>query len=477
MRNKHLIAAAPLLLGVVLGGCTLTPTPRPLVVTPAHYDAIPPSWPEAAPADTAARGPWWQAFGDPVLDDLETRADAASPTLAAALARRNEARAVLGQASATLVPEIDGVGSAERERESQNRPAGTGRAATLSDYRVGAQLTYEVDLWGRVRNLVRAARSEAHASDADLASVRLSLQASVADAYARLRGLDAEQALLTRSVNAYTKAYDLTRRRHLGGAVSGLDENRAMTVLGNARALAVDVANQRTTTEHELAALVGQTASGFHVAPVEHVVTSPAVPVGTPSTLLQRRPDIAAAERRVAEANARIGAAHAALFPTVTLGLGAGYETTGPALLSAPNMFWALGPLGLNLPIFDGGKRRAALRLARAQFDENAANYRSTVIGAFREVEDALAAARDLAREVSEQQVAVKAAEATSSLSFIRYREGAADYLEVVTAQTDALTAERALLAVQTREAQASVSIVRALGGPMGGPIDERPAS
>jgi len=476
MRSKHLIATAPLflpmVLSAVLGGCTLAPTPRPVVATPAHYDAIPASWSEAAPADTAPRGPWWQAFGDPVLDDLETRAEAASPTLAAALARRNEARAVLGETAAALVPEIDGVASAERERESRNRPLSTGTAATFNDYRIGPQLTYEVDLWGRVRNLVRAARSEARASDADLASVRLSLQASVADAYARLRGLDAEQDLLTRSVEAYTRADALTRARHQGGAVSGLDENRAMTVLGNARALAVDVANQRNTTEHELAALVGQTASGFHVAPVGHVIPSPAVPVGTPSTLLQRRPDIAAAERRVAEANARIGSAHAALFPTITLGLDAGYETTGPALLKTPNTFWALGPLGLNLPIFDGGKRRAALRLARAQFDESAANYRSTVIGAFREVEDALAAARDLAREVTEQQAAVKAAEATSRLSFIRYREGAADYLEVVTAQTDALNAERTLLAVQTREAQASVAIVRALGGP----VNERPA-
>jgi multidrug efflux system outer membrane protein len=471
MRSKAQIAA-PLLLGAALAGCSLTPTPRPVVTPPAHFDAIPESWSEAAPADTAARGPWWQAFGDPVLDDLETRADAASPTLAAALARRNEARAVLGETAAALLPEIDGTATAERERESKNRPLSTGTAATFNDYRVGPALTYEVDLWGRVRNEVRAARSEARATDADLASVRLSLQASVADAYARLRGLDAEADLLARSVDAYTKAYKLTRARHEGGAVSGLDENRAMTVLGNARALAVDVANQRNTTEHELAALTGQTASGFHVAPVAHVASSPAVPVGTPSTLLQRRPDIAAAERRVTEANARIGVAHAALFPTITLGLNAGFETTGANLLSKPSSFWALGPLGLNLPIFDGGKRRAALRLARAQFDENAANYRTAVIGAFREVEDALAAARDLAHEVTEQQAAVKAAEATSNLSFIRYREGAADYLEVVTSQTDALNAERTLLSVQTRQAQASVAIVRALGGP----INERPA-
>lgn len=465
MRNRVLFGTAVLAL---LGGCSLSPATRPVeVATPAHFDAIPPSWTEAAPADAAARGAWWQAFGDPVLDDLELRAAAASPTLAAALARRDEARAVVGQNAAALVPEIDGVASAERQRDSQSRPLSTGNAATFNTYQVGAQLSYEVDLWGHVRNAVAAARFEAHATEADLASAQLSMQAAVADAYARLRGLDAEAALLARSVDAYTRAYDLTRRRHLGGAASGLDEGRAMTVLGNARALAVDVANQRTTVEHELAALTGQTASGFHVAPASHELAAPGVPFGTPSTLLQRRPDIAAAERRVAEANARIGVAHAALFPAVTLGLGAGYETTGPALLSAPNTFWALGPLGLNLPLFDGGRRKAGLRLARAQFDEAAANYRTTVIGAFRDVEDALAAARDLAREADEQQKAVKAAQTTSQLSFTRYREGAADYLEVVTSQTDALNAERALLAVETRRAQASVAIVRALGGPV----------
>jgi multidrug efflux system outer membrane protein len=453
----------------LLGGCSSGPAPHPVAVaTPAHFDAIPPSWTEAAPADGTPRGAWWQTFGDPVLDDLETRADKASPTLAAALARRDEARAVLGETAAALVPEVDGTASAERQREARNRPLSTGPAVTYNTYTVGAQLSYEVDLWGRVRNSVAAARSEARATEADLASARLSLQAQVADAYARLRGLDAEADLLTRSVAAYTRAYDLTRRRHIGGAASGLDENRAMTVLGNARALAVDVANQRTTTEHELAALIGEPASGFHVAPVAHVIPAPGVPVGTPSTLLQRRPDIAAAERRIAEANARIGVAHAALYPMITLGLGAGYQTTGPALLSAPNTFWALGPLGLDLPLFDGGKRRAALRQARAQFDEAAANYRTTVIGAFRDVEDALAAARDLSREADEQQKAVKAAETTSQLSFTRYREGAADYLEVVTSQTDELNAERTLLAVETRRAQASVAIVRALGGPVG---------
>jgi len=466
MRNSRWAAAV---LAVLLGGCSLVPPPPALSsAVPDHFAEVPPAWTEAVPADRAPRGAWWQAFADPVLDDLETRAAAASPTLSAALARRDAARAVLGQAAAAEVPEIDAGASAARDRLAQDRPLSTGTAPTYNDYRVGAQLSYEVDLWGQVRATVTAARAEAMASEADLSSVRLSLQAAVADAYVRLRGLDAQADLLRRAVDAYTRALELTRRRHEGGVASGLDENRARTVLGNARAQVAEIASQRAVTEHELAALIGANASAFHLAPAARVVDAPAVPVGTPATLLQRRPDVAAAERRVIEANAQIGAARAALFPAITLGLSGGYETTGASLISAPNTFWALGPLGLSLPLFDAGKRRAAVQQSRAQLDGAAAAYRTTVLTAFREVEDALASARELAREADEQRAAAQAAAATSDLSFTRYREGAADYFEVVTAQTDALNAQRALLAVETRRAQASVAIVKALGGPVG---------
>jgi multidrug efflux system outer membrane protein len=466
MRNSR---CAAVLLAALLGGCSLTPPPPALSsAVPDHFAEVPPSWTEATPADHTPRGPWWQAFADPVLDDLEARAQAASPTLAVALARRDAARAVLGQAAAAQVPEVDAGGSVSRDRLAQDRPLSTGTAPTYNDYRIGAQLSYEVDLWGQVRATVTAARAEAQASEADLASVRLILQAAVADAYVRLRGLDAQADLLRRSVEAYTRALELTRRRHEGGVASGLDENRALTVLGNARAQVAEIASQRAVTEHELAALIGAPASAFHLAPAARVVDAPAVPVGTPSTLLQRRPDVAAAERRVIEANAQVGVARAALFPSITLGLSGGYETTGASLISAPNTFWALGPLAVNLPVFDAGKRRAAVRQSRAQLDGAAAAYRTSVLTAFREVEDALANARDLAREADEQRAAARAADATSELSFTRYREGAADYFEVVTAQTDALNAERALLAVETRRAQASVAIVRALGGPVG---------
>ncbi|EGD57490.1 RND efflux system outer membrane lipoprotein [Novosphingobium nitrogenifigens DSM 19370] len=459
---------APLLVPLALAGCSLAPKPRSLAIsTPDTFAETPANWAQATPLDGSDRGEWWAGFGDPVLDDLETRAAKASPTLEAALARREEARAVLHQQAAQYLPEIDATASAARNRVARDRPLSAGHSATYDDYRIGSQLSYEVDLWGRVRNSVAAARAESKASDADLASIRLSLQASVADAYARLRGLDAEEDLLIRSVEAYTRALDLTRKRHEGGVATGLDENRARTVLGNARAQVSDVAAQRAATEHELAALVGEVASGFRIAPVPRVVDAPAVPVGTPSTLIQRRPDISAAERRVAAANARIGVARAALFPTVTLGLAGGFESTGSGLLSSPNAFWALGPLGVSAPIFDAGKRIAGVRLARAQLDEAAANYRTSVLTAFREVEDALAAARQLKLEAVDQKAAAEAAEASSRLAFTRYREGAANYFEVVTAQTDALTAQRAFLTVQTRRAQATVAIVRALGGPI----------
>lgn len=460
--------ATALIVPLLLAGCVASAPPpmAALPALPARFDAIPPGWAEARPADADPRAAWWRMFADPVLDDLEAQAEAASPTLAAALARRDEARAVLGETRALALPEIDATAGLARTRVSRDRPLSQGNAATYTDEKLGAQMSWELDLWGHVRQQISAARADTAASEADLAAARLALQAAVADAYARLRGLDAEADLLARSVAAYTTALDLTRRRHEGGVASGLDENRAQTVLGNARALVADVASQRAATEHEIAALVGATASGFHIAPATQGLAVPAVPLTTPGVLVQRRPDIAAAERRVIAAGARVGVAHAALFPVITLGLAGGYEATGGKLLSAPDATWSLGPIGLSLPLFDRGRRHAALNQARAQAAQAVANYRGNVLTAFREVEDALSSARDLTREAAEQKAAAEAAEATSRLSFVRYREGAANYFEVVTAQTDALNARRALLAVETRRAQASIAVVRALGGP-----------
>ncbi|OJV31149.1 efflux transporter outer membrane subunit [Sphingomonas sp. 67-36] len=458
-------AGAAALSLLALAGCSMAPAYRPpAIATPATYKEVP-GWTSATPQDAAPRGDWWAAFDDPVLNDLEQRAAQASPTLAAALARYDAARATARASASDLFPEIDASGQAGRQRVSANRPLSSGSAATYDNYVVGASLDYEIDLWGRVRNSVTAARADAAASAGDLASARLSLQAAVADAYARLRGLDTEADLLRRSVEAFTRAYDLTATRHDGGIASGVDVNRARTVLANARAQISAVANERAATEHEIAALVGAVASDFAIAPRIQQPGTLAVPASAPSTLLQRRPDIAAAERRMFGANARIGVARAAWFPSLSLGLAGGWQTTGPSLLSTPSSFWGLGPLSAVATLFDGGRRAAEVKLSRAQYDEASAGYRDTVLAAFRQVEDALAATRHLATQAIEQRDAATAAQRTSDLALTRYHDGAADYLEVVTAQTEALDSERALIAVETGRMRASIALVKALGG------------
>lgn len=449
----------------LLGGCSMAPAyAPPTTPIPQNYREVA-GWTAATPLDTAPREAWWTAFNDPVLNDLEARAEQASPTLAAALARYDQARATARIEGADLYPQISAGGDAGRQRISGNRFGGNGNAQTYNDFQVGGALDYELDLWGRIRNSVKAARADAEAGGADLASARLSLQAAVADAYARLRGLDAQAALLQQTVTAFNRAYDLTVTRRQGGIASGMDVNRARTVLGNARAQTSAIANERAATEHEIAALVGAVASDFAIAPRVQPLTAPALPAGTPSELLQRRPDIAAAERRIYAANARIGVAKAAFFPSLTLGLGGGWEATHGDLLTTPNSFWGLGPLSTVLTLFDGGRRRAAVNLSRADYEELAAQYRETVLTAFRQVEDAIAANRYLASQSVDQRDAAQAAARTSTIALSRYHDGASDYLEVVTAQTDALEAQRALLAVETQRMRASVSLVKALGG------------
>lgn len=459
----------------LVSGCSLAPAYRPPALpVPAQYKeaagtSLPgwtPGWTMANPMDARARGAWWQAFNDPQLDALETRAEAASPTLAAALARYDQARAQVGIASAAQLPEIDAAGQASHNRVSAHAPTNSlGMPVTTSNYILEGTLSYEIDLWGRIRNTVKAARANAAASDDDLASARLSLQAAVADAYVRLRGLDARADLLRRTVEAYDRAYELTATRHDGGIAAGMDVSRARATLASAQAQTSEVANQRAANEHEIAALIGAMTADFAIPPQWKAIPLPAIPASAPSTLLQRRPDIAAAERRMFAFNAQIGVARAALFPDVTLGLAAGWQTAQGALINAPNSFWSLGPAQALAPIFDGGRRRAQVRLSRAQYDEAAADYRGTVLGAFRDVEDGLAALRHLSAEERYQHDAAISAQRTSDLALTRYRDGAADYLEVVTAQTDALSAELALINLQTQRLRSHVALVLALGG------------
>ena len=466
-RSVFARAAAPVLLALLASGCSMAPAyVAPKVEAPVAFKEIGP-WTPASPSDAAARGGWWRVYGDPVLDGLEDRLALSNNSLASAVARYDQARALARQANAGLFPEIDFAGAVQTNRQSQNKPlrtVGVGQNR-YDNVQIGLQTNYELDLWGRLRNLAAASRAQAQASAGDVAAAELSLRADLAVDYMALRGADAQLRLLRGAVDAYGRAFELTQNLHEGGASSGLDVGRAETQLRTARAQIPDVTAQRALYEHAIAVLVGQSASGFSIAATDAGPAPPAVPVTAPSALLQRRPDIAAAERRAAAANAQIGVARAAFFPTVTLGLNGGYQTAGGVnLLSAPDSFWTLGP-SVIAPLFDAGRRKAADAYAKAQFAQVSADYRQTVLGAFQGVEDQLALNNQLASEADEQALAVKAAEKTQDLALTRYRLGAAAYLEVVTAQTAALQIEQQALAVQTRRLQASVNLVRALGG------------
>ena len=454
-----------LALGAGLASCSLAPAYAPPATPVATAFKEQGPWTPAQPADAQPRGQWWGMFADPVLDDLEARAEAANPSLAAAVAAYDQARALAAQARAGLIPEVEGTALATRQRRSDNAPLRNGGASEYSTNQVGASVAYEIDLWGRLRNLASGAGDRAQASAADLRSMRLSLQAELADDYLSLRGLDAQIRLLEATGQAYAKALELTRIRHDGGAAAGLDVARAETQLSTARAQVSDLRTQRALMEHAIAALVGESASNFSLPPVTRDLPQPKVAVSAPSVLLQRRPDIAAAERRAAAANADIGVARAALFPALALDGSAGWQTAGGInLLQAPNTFWTIGPQ-LAGAIFDGGRRKAGVAASRAAFEQASANYRGVVLNAFRDVEDQMALANRLAAEAKDQTDAVTAARRSVDLADIRYRQGVATYLDVVTAQTAALTAEQAAIQLNTRRLQASVNLTRALGG------------
>ena len=453
------------LAALALAGCSLAPAyAPPSLDMPTAYKETGP-WTPASPADDAPRGDWWTVYGDATLDGLEQRIEGHNPDLALALARYDEAQAYAAQARAALFPQLDLGGSATTNRQSEGRPLRVGGPSYYGDNLLTGSGSYEIDLWGRVRNLVSAGKAQAQASAADAASVRLSLEAQLADAYLSLRGLDAEAKLLADTTKAYAIALRLTQTLHAGGAVAGLDVGRAQTQLQIARAQEIDVAAQRALYEHEIAALVGEPASSFSIPLLAQLPEPPRTPVAAPSLILQRRPDIAAAERRAAAANAMIGVARAAMYPSLSLDATGGFQTSGgTGLLSAANSWWTLGPAAA-LTLFDGGRRKAQVRAARDQFDEAGASYRSTVLAAFQQVEDNLALSNKLADEASQQSSAVAAAQHTEALSMVQYRLGAVTYLDVVTAQTTDLDAQRTALAIATRRLQASVDLVRSLGG------------
>jgi NodT family efflux transporter outer membrane factor (OMF) lipoprotein len=437
----------------------------PDVPTAAVYKETAP-WTPAQPADGLPRGDWWKLYGDADLNALQTRLIEHSPDLAAALARYSQAKAFSDQQRSGLFPSLVLGANAQRDGLSNMRPQ---RPASSSNgynaYTAGVQADYELDLWGRIRNEVAAAGAQAQAYEADLESARLSLQAQLTDDYIVLRGLDRQIALLNETVSAYEKALALTQARHDGGIAAGLDVARAQTQLESSRSLAEQTLAQRAMTEHAIAALIGESASQFSIAPQLTPLVLPEVPVGVPSTLVQRRPDIAAAQRRVAAANASVGVARAAFFPSVTLSGALGYQSTQAGnWITAPNAFWSIGP-SLLFTLFDAGKRKAQVAQAQAVLDESGSLYRGVVLTAFQQVEDSLAQTHHYRIAATEEHAAMTAAQRSLDLSLIQYREGATSYLDVVTSQTVTLQTELASLDLDTRELRASVQLIRALGG------------
>ncbi|MDA8232981.1 MAG: efflux transporter outer membrane subunit [Magnetospirillum sp.] len=450
----------------LVAGCDLAPEYKvPAVPKPVAFKEGGP-WKAANPSDGIPRGSWWTAYGDGTLDTLEAQVDPSSPTLAAAVARYDQSRAYAAMAEAYLFPFIDLEGSSTRNRQSADRPLRSkNQPNRFGDNLIGAGATYELDLWGAVRNSVAAGEMSAQAQAADLESVRLSLHAELANDYVTLRGLDAQVKLLQDTVEGYDQALKLTQTRFEGKIASIIDVTRAQTQLSSARASVSNVLASRALYEHAIASLIGKPASDFSIPPALVDMKIVATPPGLPSTLLERRPDVAAAERRVAAANAEVGVARAAFYPNITLNLMGGFQNSlQSGFLAAPYSFWSVGPQFI-LPVFEGGLLEAQEAAAYGRLKETSEQYRATVLGAFAEVEDQLALLHHLEQESVEVDAAVTAAKATLDGSLNLYRDGAVNYLDVVEAQQAALVEERSQLDVKTRRLGASVRLIRALGG------------
>lgn len=467
-RQPRAALAAGVAFALAAAGCSFAPPLQIPEVTVADSYKERAPWTTAQPADNLPRDAWWTLYRDDELNTLQKRLIEKSPDLAAALARYQQARAINDQIRSGLFPTITGSANAQRDRQSETRPLrvlGPTSPNYYSSYTVSAEADYELDLWGRIRNQVESGNAERQAAQADLESARLSLHAQLADSYIALRGLDREIALLNETVAAYAKALDLTSARRDGGIASGLDVARAQTQLSATRSQARQALAQRALIEHSIAVLVGESASGFTIEPRLVDITLPNVPAGVPSTLLQRRPDIAAAQRRIAAANADIGVARAAFFPSVTLSALFGFQSSDSGnLIRAPNTFWAIGP-SLFATLFDGGRRTAEVSRTRAVLDEAGATYRGVVLNAFKQVEDNLALLGYYREAADSEREALAAAQRSLDYATTRYREGAVNYLEVVTSQTATLQTQRDALDLDTRQRRASVQLIRALGG------------
>src|SRR5438034_4955392 len=455
-----------------LAACSVGPNyVRPPLETPSAYKEAQ-GWKQAEPRDEQSRGNWWDVFNDPQLDALVTQVAITNQTIKAAEARVREAQALTQQARAAFFPIVTANASATRSSSRAGTSIGTGvgsiagsSGGVRNNYNVALDINWEIDLWGRVRRTVEASEATALASAADLESAKLSAQALLAEDYFLLRVQDAQIRLLNDTVAAYEKSLQLTRNQYAVGVVGRVDVAQAETQLSSTKAQAIDAAIQRAQLEHAIAVLIGKPPAEFSIEVADVPAGFPDIPAGVPSELLERRPDIAAVERRAAAANAQIGVAEAAFFPSLTLSATGGFQSSLLShLISLPSRFWSLGP-ALAQVIFDAGLRRAQTAQAIATYDENVANYRQTVLAGFQEVEDNLAALRILEQEAVVQDDAVKSARESVTITLNQYRAGTANYLAVVVVQATALANERAALAILGRRLDASVALIKALGG------------
>ncbi|SAL66133.1 RND transporter [Caballeronia choica] len=465
-----------------LAGCVVGPDyVRPDVNVPATYKSIDTGaeaasskdWKPAQPSDANPRAPWWEIYGDPQLNALEQQVATANQTVAAAAARFRGARAAVAQARSAYFPTVTANAAFNQTRASSNILYKSSAGVTVPDYLIEAQISWEPDLWGRISRAVEGGTAEVQASSADLQSAILSMQAELATDYFELRGTVEEERLLSETSQAYEKALALTKDRFAGGIAAESDVAQAEEQLKSTQAQLIDLETTRNRLVNAIAILIGQPPSNFtlDVAPLNAGnVPNPgaaldALPLGIPSTLLERRPDIAAAERRVAEANARVGVATAAFFPNLFLAATGGLEATHfSSWLMAPSRFWSLGPQ-LAFTVLDFGGRAAARDAARAAYDESVADYRQTVLTAFGQVEDNLNALAVLRRERDSQREAVDAAQRALSKVGNRYENGAITYLSVVVTQAIVLSDQRTAVSIERRRMAASVALVKALGG------------
>ncbi|XLY90300.1 efflux transporter outer membrane subunit [Ectopseudomonas mendocina] len=464
-----------LLLAGVLGGCALGPDyQRPELAAPAQFKQVE-GWKAAAPADVLERGNWWALYGDAELDALVERLHVSNQNLVAAEAQYRQARALVRGARASFYPTLSGSAGVTRAGQgggdSTIRTAdgvtvsGSGTSSISKSYDLSLNAAWELDIWGKLRRGLEASRADFEASAADLAAVRLSLQSELVQNYLQLRILDEQKRLLDATVAAYERSLRLTENQYRAGIVPKSDVSQATSQLKSTQAQAIDLEWQRAQLEHAIAVLVGVSPAELSIAPRDDLPALPEVPVALPSQLLERRPDVAAAERRVMAANAQIGVAEAAWFPDLTISASGGYRGSSFAdWIEVPNRFWSLGPQ-LALSLFDGGARRAELERSEAAYDQTVAQYRQAVLDSFREVEDYLVQLRVLEQESVVQQEALEAARESLRLIENQYRAGTVDFNSVVNVQATALNNERTNLTLLGSRLTASVQLIAALGG------------